>query len=438
LKQHKASSGLAIAPIKLIQGALIGQSMEELVHMVGTALADMLQNDERPGNLMIHPESAENDAGPKPASGQRTVTADRYYQTLVSDPHAFRTLVHIFIALRGGLDMLNTEDLPQRLAMDNVIAAYIEFLRLGKRIQLIPLYAAQLPEARQGYCLARVLPDIKNRDEQRNCIALLDLYRVDTVEVVAQSFLLAFHHSGFTHFDDEGNTVITKPINRFHLLESTASMEQHKRFLWPGLRIKPQFDGAETDPKDEGIIDAVYWYNYLGTEADQTFEHLKNALTIFLRKYTTARRLTHVLTKTVNGRLAAAERMIEEVNVESLSLSRTEALCGYPFDFNEPGAEVQDERALHAHRETLSREARSRLPVSRLPDAEQHEQIVEHLRACSAPYYDLQQIVRIIAMFRDWRAKEQELVQYVHQPSCIINYQSNILQKPCSRPKSKH
>lgn len=145
-----------------------------------------------------------------------------------------------------------------------------------------------------------------------------------------------------------------------------------------------------------------------------------------------------MLTKTVNGRLAAAERMIEEVNVESLSLSRTEALCGYPFDFNEPGAEVQDERALHAHRETLSREARSRLPVSRLPDSEQHEQIVEHLRARSAPYYDLQQIVRIIAMFRDWRAKEQEVVQYVHQPSYITSYQSNISQKPRSRPQSKH
>ena len=285
LKQHKASSALAVAPIKLVQGALIGQSLEELVHMVGVALADMLQNDERPGNLMIHPDSAEKDAGPKPASGQRTVTADRYYQTLVADPHAFRTLVHIFIALRGGLDMLNTDDLLQRYAMDNVIAAYIEFLRLSKRIQLIPLYAAQLPEARQGHCLARVLPNIKNRDEQKNCIALLDLYRVDTVEVVAQSFLLAFHHSGFTHFDEEGNTVITNPIKRFSLLESTASLEQHKQFLWPGLRIKPQFEGSDIEPKDEGIIDAVYWYNYLSTEAEQTFEHLKNALTIFLRKY---------------------------------------------------------------------------------------------------------------------------------------------------------
>lgn len=105
--------------------------------------------------------------------------------------------------------------------------------------------------------------------------------------------------------------------------------------------------------------------------------------------------------------------MIEEVNVEYLSLSRTEALCGYPFDFNAPEAEVQDEHALHAHRETLSREARSRLPVSQLPDSEQHEQYVLYLRARSAPYYDLQQIVRLIAMFREWRVREQEVMEYV-------------------------
>ncbi|KAJ4399002.1 Nucleoporin nup84 [Didymella pomorum] len=396
LKQHKASSALANAPVKLVQGALIGRSVGELVHNVGIALAELQQQDDGLGNLMVHPDSPENDRGPKAASGQPTTTADHTSRALVSDPHAFRTLVHIFIALRGGLDLFDVEGRSQRLAMDNVIAGYIEFLRLSKRIQLIPLYAAQLEETRQAYSLARVLPDIKNRDEQKNCIALLESYGVDNVEVVAQGFLLAFNQSGFIHFDDEGNSVVTKPIKRFQLLESTEAIDQNKRLLWPGQRIKPQFQGSRVEPKDEGIIDAVYWYNYLSREVDATFEHLKNALMIFL----------------LNGRIAAAERMIEEVNVEYLSLSRTEALCGYPFDFNAPDADVQDEGTLHAHRETLSREARARLPVSQLPDAEQHRQIVEYLRIRSAPYYDLQQIVRLIAMFREWRTEEQEVINH--------------------------
>ncbi|KAF9694588.1 hypothetical protein EKO04_007502 [Ascochyta lentis] len=400
LKQHKASSTLATAPVKLIQGALIGRTLEELVHMVGIALADMLQDDERPGNLMVHPDSPESDRGPKPASGQRAITADRYYQMLAGDAHAFRILVHMLIALREGMGLLSTENVAQMLAIDNVIAAYVELLRLTKRIQLIPLYAAQLAEARQYHCLARVLPDIKNRDEQQNCIALLESYGVDTVEVVSQSFTLAFNHSGFIHFDEENNSIISHPIQRFEMLQPTDVTDQKQRLLWPGVRIKAEFDGSELEPKDEGIIDAVYWYNYLSTEHEETFEHLKNALTIFL----------------LNGRLAAAEKMIEEVNVESLSLSRTEALCGYPFDFNAEGAEEQDERTLHAHRETLSREARIRLPVARLPDYEQHAQIVYRLRERSAAYYDLQQIVRLIGMFRAWRREEQKLIDTRNQP----------------------
>ena len=140
--------------------------------------------------------------------------------------------------------------------------------------------------------------------------------------------------------------------------------------------------------------------------------------------------LEPALIYTVNGRFAAAEKMIEEVNVECLSLSRTEALCGYPFDFTAAGTEDQDERALHAHRENLSREARNKMPVSELPDEEHHEQIVLYLRSQSAAFYDLQQIVRLIAMFREWRAKEQEVIECVYKtnpsfPTPLLTPDSN-------------
>ncbi len=294
LKQNKASSSLATAPIKLVQGALIGRTTEELVHMVGIALADMFQNDDRPGNLMIHPDSSETGRGPKPVPGQRTVVADQYYQMLVSDPHAFRILVHIFIALRGGLDQFkvdqfNLEELPRLYAIDNVIAAYIEFLRLTKRIQLIPLYAAQLPVERGYYTLARILPDIKNREEQKNCIALLDSYGVDTVEVVAQSFKLAFGHGKFTYKHDDGYLAITNPIKRFRIVRPLDPDE--KDLLYPNLRIREKFDGSEIEARDEGVIEALYWYNYLGEEVEQTFDHLKNALTVFLCMYATSVRM---------------------------------------------------------------------------------------------------------------------------------------------------
>lgn len=115
---------------------------------------------------------------------------------------------------------------------------------------------------------------------------------------------------------------------------------------------------------------------------------------------------------TVNGRLAAAEKVVTDLNVESLSLSRTEALCGYPFDFEQAGAEEQDEEQLHAFRESITGTARSALPpLSTLPDAEGHQEIVLRLREHSAVYLNLQQIVRLLVLFREWREEEDKLIK---------------------------
>ena len=103
---------------------------------------------------------------------------------------------------------------------------------------------------------------------------------------------------------------------------------------------------------------------------------------------------------------------MNDLSVESLSLSRTEALCGYPFDFTTPGAEEQNERQLHDHRDSLSGPARATaLPLAKLPDVEKHKQIVERLRRKSTAYYDLQQIVRLLILFREWREEEEALIK---------------------------
>lgn len=87
---------------------------------------------------------------------------------------------------------------------------------------------------------------------------------------------------------------------------------------------------------------------------------------------------------------------------------------GYPFDLMTPGAEEQDERQLHDHRDNLSTAARAAaIPISQLPSADQHRDLVMHLRQASLPYYNLQLIVRLLALFREWREEEQALIQSV-------------------------
>lgn len=284
LKQQKPTANQSVSPIKLIQSALISRSVDDLMLKVGVAIADMLQEDERPQNLIIHPDSDIADRCGKPLGEERTFTAERWYQSLASDPHAFRILVHLFIAFRNGLRILSTEesDHEKCLAVDNIVAAYIEFLRTSHRMQLIPLYAAQLVSARTAHCLARVLPDIKHGEEQRRYVALLEQYRIDLIEVVAQTFTFAFRDSGFTHFHKEGYTVITHPIKQFSILERVTGPRE--QILWPGVRIKKVLDGSVIEPKDEAIIEALQWYHYASKDYKQTFEHLKNAMIIFLRK----------------------------------------------------------------------------------------------------------------------------------------------------------
>lgn len=114
----------------------------------------------------------------------------------------------------------------------------------------------------------------------------------------------------------------------------------------------------------------------------------------------------------VKGRIAAAEKVIGNLSVESLSLSRTEAILGYPFDFMTPGTEEQDERQLHEHRDNLSTAARAAaIPIAQLPDVEHHRDMVLYLRKNSSSYYDLQQIVRLLVLFREWRDEEEALIQ---------------------------
>jgi len=397
LKKERSTASQSVSPIKLIQGALIGQDTDDLMLKVGVAIADMFEHDDRPHSLIIHPDSPEEDRSPKPAGKDRTYQAEDYYKTLAKDPHAFRILVHLFIVLREGLHAISKDTRQDKpfLSMENVIAAYIEFLRLTKRFDAIPLYAAQLLEERAAYTMARVLPGIKNNSEQQHSVSLMEVYRIDVVQVVSLSFTFAARESGFTHFTKEGHSVITNPITRFNILDDVENSQD--RVLWPGVRVKKTFDGAEISPQDEIIIDALQWYSYIGKDSDHTFEHLNNGLTIFLLK----------------GRIAAAEKVIGNLSVESLSLSRTEAILGYPFDFMTPGTEEQDERQLHEHRDNLSTAARAAaIPIAQLPDAEHHREMVLYLRKNSSSYYDLQQIVRLLVLFREWRDEEEALIQF--------------------------
>lgn len=113
----------------------------------------------------------------------------------------------------------------------------------------------------------------------------------------------------------------------------------------------------------------------------------------------------------MHGRIGAAETIINEMSTETLSHIKTQAYCGYAFDFMAPGAEQQDtSQVTQGARQSLSNSGRTSLRPSDIPSAAEHAAYVQELRAESQNYYELQQLVRVIILFREWREEEDNLI----------------------------
>lgn len=109
------------------------------------------------------------------------------------------------------------------------------------------------------------------------------------------------------------------------------------------------------------------------------------------------------------GRVGAAMELVRDLNLETLGLIKTEALCGYPFDFTVERSEVQDQEEVTALRESAPSDRSFHVP--NIPTAAEHEEIVLRLREQSRPFCDLQNLVQLLILFQEWRAEEDRLIQ---------------------------
>jgi nuclear pore complex protein Nup107 len=273
LKSQRSTAALAELPIKLIQSSLIGGGMSKLVRKIGEALGLMLKKDTSITSLFWDPASDGVTSKSHSISSSQQSTGEKCYQTLAVDSNCLRILVHIFIVLRKGLGLLEEENEAERANLDNIIIAYIEFLRMTKRILLIPLYAAQLDGDRPYHCLARILPDIRNPEEQKEFIKLLEGYDLDPARVLAGNFA----HIAETLTRENKHTYIPK----YTLLEETKEPDD----LWPGVRVRRQFAGLDINPSDDLILDSMRWHLHLEREIETTFPVLHTGLMYLLRKH---------------------------------------------------------------------------------------------------------------------------------------------------------
>jgi nuclear pore complex protein Nup107 len=282
MKDGAVTSTEAKTPIKLIQGALISQKTEDLLYKVGVALADILQDDDRPLNLIIDPDTEDlHNPTSKKAIGDRSVVADPHHQALARDPHALRLLAHICMIYREGIQTIKWEEDAEAYAMQNVVVAYIEVLRLKKKYQTIPIYANHLGIWRATHCLSRILPDIKNSEEQKIFADLMssEAYGFDPVLVIRENFMFHLMALGYL----ERNPVsVPEPVSKFTIVGKWT--EGKDAYLWPGLRIQNDIDGFDITSKEEDLLQSLQWFRHVVADCEQTFQCLEMALTVLLRK----------------------------------------------------------------------------------------------------------------------------------------------------------
>lgn len=317
LKAHQVAGKEALTPMKIIQGSLIAKTFGELVYQHGITLAVLANRDNRSKLLPLLQEAGEGPQDPSRLRGD--------------DFDVLRVLCHmVLICQELGLDMGYGD---RRATVENVIVAYIDFLRLAGKISMVPLYASRLPVERQIPTLAIVLRDVTSPARRRELVRLMEGYGIDVCKVIKKQIGSFLKESGMklNEIKDESITV--------QILEDTP----------PGqLRLPPikdDFIGTELDAVDEGLISSFEWYLYVDGHWKETFVAGASLFKRFFRKFIyipgshggVVEQWSSVLMKfflfELDGKkLAAARRLAERMSSSHISQAKTPAILGEAVD----------------------------------------------------------------------------------------------------------
>lgn len=222
-------------PMKAIQGVLIAKKFEEFIYRQGLWLSK-IANAERESNLI---PKLNIDLG----NEDTTTYVD------IKDHDSLRVLVHILLALKTF--GINLEPTTKRLAIENVVVAYIDFLRLAGKEELIPLYSSQLSGNRVYATLSRVLVDVTDPTQRKTQIVLMRGLGLDV-----QQFIRFQTRFLFQDFPDDSNGYPAD--GKFRLLEDDLGDDVFRETL--GRKLRHDFIGNDIDRIDMLLIRSLEWH----------------------------------------------------------------------------------------------------------------------------------------------------------------------------------
>jgi nuclear pore complex protein Nup107 len=289
--------------MKMLQGVLIAKEFDNFVYQQGLALSK-LANAETESILIpkinISPEKE-----------------DINIYIALNDYDSLRALVHMLLAFKSlGLDL---GDMVQQMAIENVIVAYIGFLRLAGKEELIPLYASQLTGDRIYATLSRELVDVTDPDQRLTQIKLMKELGLDV-----QKFVRFQTQFLFMDFPDDSKDY---PADRtFRLLEDDQTPGYNSR------RVMTGFIGTDIDRTDLLLIRSLEWHLLVDGLWSETFATGVLLYKRFFSKTTRSNIFAATDLISEHARLAAAAELARNVSCSHISLSKTQSLLGESFD----------------------------------------------------------------------------------------------------------
>jgi nuclear pore complex protein Nup107 len=177
------------------------------------------------------------------------------------NPQTLRIVTHMAI-LYGVLspEQLEGDELYED---ENVLVAYIQFLRAEGKRDNVPVYAARLQRERCISVLSQTLQDVDDAREQREYLALLQEYNIDVIATMIK------------HLNWALEKALRKETNA-HALRILERTEDTK--LYPGRSIKVDFLPEETDEEDDAIVHSLSWFRLYKGGWKVTFDALSLAL----------------------------------------------------------------------------------------------------------------------------------------------------------------
>ena len=245
LKTHESTVRESHESMKLIQGALIAKTFKQFARQQGFALSKSANAEERSKIIPTLEEMSEEgvDIG--------LVNLD--------DLDGVRVLCHmLFIFVDLGMDLGFGNQL---IAFENIVVAYIDFLRLSGKISMVPLYASRLSRLRQLHTLGLVLLDIPSPRRRTELVSLMQGYGIDVYQVIRSQMRYLFDQGG-----------LNRPLDDLVDVAPLDIMEDSTAVIHMGRKIRRDFLGQDYTENEAAVVSSFEWFLYLNGYWAETFE----------------------------------------------------------------------------------------------------------------------------------------------------------------------